>query len=609
MNLQMIGSFWAQRYWQRTKRIWLAGLMAMLSSAAVAQGMSQPNIVYVLFDDAGFSDFGAYGSEIRTPNIDAIARAGVRFNNFHTASTCEASRAMLHSGVDSHLAGQGTLSVVISDRQRGKPGYEGFLSDQAHSLGSLMRDGGYATYFAGKWNLGKGLERAPGTRGWDRYVGLEQTGADNYEAKVYAPFDTEAVWWQDGKRLELPKDFYSSRYYVDRLIANIDEGRQSAKSKDKPFFAMLSLQAVHSPQQTPKEDYTSYLPIYEAGWDAIRQKRYQRQVEMGLIKAGLKLPVAPTRREWSALSDEERRYEAKEMAIYAGMLERADKEIGRLRAHLASIGKLDNTVFVVMSDNGADPYDLSEINGAFKLWHRLNRDNSYDNLGERNSYVHYGPGWAEVSNTPLAFFKGTSFEGGMRVPFVVSHPKRLKGDRIADTFVYVTDVLPTLLEVAGIPVPGETYQGKALHKPSGRSLLPYLEGTSTSVRQPGEAIGYECTGSEAMFKDGYKLLRNKGIWFAPGWQLYNTLEDPTESNDLAAAQPERVKDMLAEMDTYNKRNGVVEPEPGYDPIAQLLTNNWHTLLRHFALPLTGVAVLALGVVLLLVRARRRRQTA
>jgi arylsulfatase A-like enzyme len=305
------------------------GLVGLFSAEAPAQAAAgqRPNIVFVLIDDAGFSDFGAYGSEIATPNIDSLAKEGLRFSNFHTASTCEATRVMVQSGVDHHRAGAGTLSVVIADNQKGKPGYEGYLSDRVHSLGQLMRDGGYATYYSGKWNIGDGVERGPGARGWDRYMSLEQTGADNFEAKVYAPFNLEAVWWEDGKRADLPADFFSSKHYVDKLIQFIDEGR----SAGKPFMAMLSFQAVHSPLQAPQALIDKYLKLYDVGWEKIRAERYARQVETGLVPPGLELPRVAPEREWTRLSAEERLAAAKKMAVFAAMLDDADQQIGRLR--------------------------------------------------------------------------------------------------------------------------------------------------------------------------------------------------------------------------------------------------------------------------------------
>ena len=372
-----------------------------------------------------------------------------------------------------------------------------------------MRDGGYATYYSGKWNLGYGLERSPGARGWDRYLALEQTGADNFQAKVYAPFNMEAVWWQDGQRAQLPADFFSSVHYTDKLIQFIDEGRAA----NKPFMAMLSFQAVHSPLQAPQADIDRYLNRYDEGWDKIRAERYARQVEMGLVPAGLTLPRIVPDREWAKLGDAERRVAARKMAVFAAMLDNADQQIGRLREHLRSTGELDNTVFIVMSDNGADAYDLSQLNLPMNLWYRMNYSLGLEGMGGKGSYVHYGMDWAQVSNTPFALVKATSGEGGMRVPFIVSFPGRFAPDRFTaggttDAFAYVTDFLPTVLDIAGIPLPGDDYKGQALLRPTGRSLLPLVKGEVQRVHGPDDAIGYEGSGGEALFMGDYKLLRN-----------------------------------------------------------------------------------------------------
>lgn len=575
------------------------------AQAAPATSAQRPNIVFVLFDDAGFSDFGAYGSEIATPNIDRLAKEGMRFTNFHTASTCEASRVMLMSGVDHHRAGAGTLSVVIADNQKGKPGYEGYLSERVHSLGQLLRDGGYATYYAGKWNIGNGLERGPGARGWDRYLALEQTGADNFEAKVYAPFNLEAVWWEDGRRAKLPPDFFSSSTYVDRLIQYIDEGR----SAGKPFMAMLALQAVHSPLQAPDADIERYRKMYEAGWEKMRAARYARQVESGLMPAGLKLPREPSNRPWAQLSDDERRAAAKKMAVFAAMLDHADQQVGRLQQHLRKTGELDNTVFIVMSDNGADAYDLSQLNLPMKLWYRANFALGIDRMGGKGSYVHYGADWAEVSNTPFASFKGTSFEGGMRVPFIVHMPGKAAAGGVSDAFAYATDFLPTVLDIAGIPLPGDDPRGKALLRPTGKSLLPLLQGEVQRVHGPDEAIGFEGSGGQALFMGDYKLLRNGAPFPDPSWRLIHLRDDPTEQRDLSKEKPELVKTMLAEVNAYNERSGVVLPEAGYNPLRQLLLNNWPVLLRQLWFLLLPVALLVLGVPLLLWGWRRRQRRA
>jgi arylsulfatase A-like enzyme len=577
--------------------------------AADAPGKARPNIVFVLLDDAGFSDFGAYGSEIQTPNIDQIAKAGVRFTNFHTASTCESSRAMMHTGVDHHRAGAGTLKVVMADNQKGKPGYEGYLSDNAHSLGQLMHDGGYATYFAGKWNLGDGLERSPGAKGWDRYIALEQTGADNYEAKVYAPLNLEAVWWEDGKRAQLPKDFFSTRHYVDKMIQYIEEG----KTANKPFFSILAFQAVHSPLQAPEVDINKYSHRYDAGWEVLRSQRYQRQVELGLMPAGLKLPQAALGRRWSSLSDDEQRLYAKKMAVFAGMLDNADQHIGRFRDYLRKTGQLDNTVFIVMSDNGADAYELNRLNLPFRLWYHANFALGIEDLGQKGSYVHYGQDWAEVSNTPFAMFKGTAGEGGMRVPFIVNYPQHVKPGSVANEFAYVTDFLPTVLDIAGIALPGDDYKGRKLMRPTGTSMLPFLEGRAASIHAPDELVGFEGTGAEAIYRGDYKIERNVKPISDGEWHLYDFRRDPTESVDLAASQPEVFKALRTAYDSYLERNGVVLPQAGYDPLQQLLKNNWPVLVRQMAWVLAGaVAVLLVllgGVVYILRRWLRRGQPA
>jgi arylsulfatase/uncharacterized sulfatase len=330
---------------------------------------------------------------------------------------------------------------------------------------------------------------------------------------------------------------------------------------------------------------------------------------MGLAPGGLTLPRAAPEREWTLLSDEERRAEAKRMAVFAGMLDNADEQIGRLREHLRKTGDLDNTVFIVMSDNGADAYDLSRLNLPMKLWYRTHFSLDTDHMGGKGSYVHYGQDWAEVSNTPFALFKGTSAEGGMRVPLIVHFPGRVPAGGKSDAFAYVTDFLPTVLDIAGIPLPGNEYKGQALLRPTGKSLWPLAVGEAERVHDPEEAIGFEGSGGEAIFMGDYKLMRNGSPFGDGSWRLINLRDDPAESRDLSALEPERFRKMLAEVDAYHQRAGVVSPEAGYDPTRQLLINNWPVLVRQLWFVLLPVALLVLGVpILLLWWLRRRRRT-
>jgi arylsulfatase/uncharacterized sulfatase len=267
-------------------------------------------------------------------------------------------------------------------------------------------------------------------------------------------------------------------------------------------------------------------------------------------------------------------------------------------------------VFVVMSDNGADFTDTSRINLPFRAWYRWVYPAGVG--GGPGSYVHYGPYWAEVSNTPFALIKGSPGEGGMRVPFILSLPPALKGairdGSVADAFAWGTDVLPTLLELGGIPLPGDDYRGQPLHRPTGKSLLPYLRGEAASVRGGDEAIGFESLGAQALYQGDWKLMR-MGSPFDGQWRLYNLREDPTESRDLSAAMPDRLQRMLAEVEAYNQANGVVLPEPGYDPVRQLLRNNWPVLLQQLW-PLPALLlVLVAAAAWMLARSLRRRHRA
>ncbi|MEE8264641.1 MAG: sulfatase-like hydrolase/transferase, partial [Gammaproteobacteria bacterium] len=342
-----------------------------------------PNIIIVLLDDTGFADFGAYGSEISTPNIDRLAANGVQFSNFHAAAACSPTRGMLLTGVDNHLVGMGNMIEIMADNQFDQPGYESFMNYRVVTLPTLLRDAGYHTYMAGKWHLGKTKESIPAARGFERSFSLLESGADNFEKKSYLPLNDFVHWYEDFDLLtDLPDGFFSTDYYTDRLIEYIGADRDDGK----PFFAYLSLQAQHYPLQAPQEYIDMYDGVYDVGWDEIRARRYARQVELGLIPGGLTLPPIVAAPTWDSLSDEDRRMYAKRMEVYAGMLANVDANIGRLMAYLEEIGEADNTVIVFMSDNGAD--NNEQVKG-FPEWYAANFDLSYERMGLPGSYVEY----------------------------------------------------------------------------------------------------------------------------------------------------------------------------------------------------------------------------
>ena len=292
------------------------------------------------------------------------------------------------------------------------------------------------------------------------------------------------------------------------MIQYVDEGRAAGK----PFFATIAFQAVHSPLPGAQGRHREVHGALRRRLGRIRDERYRRQVAMGLVPDGLEMPWSRWRQGVERIERRPATRYAKKMAVYAAMVDNADQQIGRFREHLKSIGQLDNTVFIVMSDNGADAYDLSQLNLPFRLWYGVDYSLGYETLGERGSYVHYGQDWAAVSNTPFSLFKGTSAEGGMRVPFIVRYPGKVPGGRVTDQFAYVTDFLPTVLDIAGIALPGDEYRGRKLHRPTGTSLLPSLEGKTPAAHGPSEVIGMESTGGQALFVGDYKWMRNGAPW-------------------------------------------------------------------------------------------------
>jgi len=577
-------------------------MLGLLLPHFAAAQEAKPNIVLIVLDDVGFSDIGAFGGEIATPVLDQMAKNGVRFSNFHVAAACSPTRAMLYTGVDNHLAGVGTLENVIADNQKGKPGFEGYLNNRVVSIGTLLADAGYRTYFSGKWNLGKTSDQTPVSQGFQKSIALMQTGSDNYEAKSYAPIEDVSTWYEGTTKVTLPQDFYSSKYYVDRMIRFLEID----KDETKPFFSVVCLQANHYPHQVQKEYIDHYMGYYDKGWDQVRKERYARQVQMGLVPASLEPRLGPGAVAWDRLREKEKREYAKRMAVYAGMLEAADEHIGRFRDYLKSAGKLDNTVFIIISDNGADPYRLDKI---FWFWYMFNYNVGYESLGGKGAFSAYGQDWAQVSNTPLYLFKGNAAEGGIRTPLIVSWPARFKGERITDAFAHVKDIVPSILELAGVNKPATEYRVRKIIQPDGSSFIGHLDGRADRVHALDEPVGYELGGGMAIFKGDLKLVRDTAEPYGDNiWHLYNIRLDPTESKDLKDTMPDAFKAMQADWDNYMAKSGVVLPPQGYRPIKQLLMNNIGDLLKalwpYLLLLLVVVAAVVYGLIRVLKRLRR-----
>jgi arylsulfatase A-like enzyme len=569
----------------------IAGVFASIGTPSIADATDaprRPNIVVILGDDLGYSDMGAFGSEIKTPNLDALANDGVRFSNFYTHASCSPTRAMLLSGVDTHLNGLGNMDEWTAPNQRGAVGYEGYLNNRVATLPQLLRGAGYHTYMVGKWHLGKAPEQIPAARGFERDFSLLDGAGSYWDMTNFTAASPQSVFTEDGRYLtSLPKDYYATKTYTDKLIGYIDANRGDGK----PFFAYVAHQAPHDPYHLPKEWRSRHVGEYDKGWDAVRQERLKRQVELGIMPAGTQL----AERMWFVpdpivLAPASRAVLGKKMELYAGMVENLDFHIGRLIDHLKKIGEYENTIFVVFGDNGAEGTDLFKMIAGTPgtrdyLFAAINWSQTHPNAwGDPGSYVGYGPMWAQVSMTPFSQYKGWLAEGGIRNALIVSGPSvaRTKGS-LNQGLMHVADLMPTLLEIAGTRYPA-TLDGRELPALMGKSWGPMLAGKVDSPRTGQDFLAWELFGNRALRQGDWKLRWQYKPYGKAAWELFNLATDPVERKDLAAENPDKVRALLTLWDGYVKANNVVLPsrstfetledqlpprtpdDPGYPPL-------------------------------------------
>lgn len=537
-------------------------LLPLLSTACAETGKTgsekrRPNFLLVVADDLGWTDLGSFGSEIDTPNLDALARRGVAFTDFHVSVSCSPTRSMLFSGTDNHLAGLGTMGELIAPEQQGKPGYEGYLNERVVSLAEVLRDGGYHTYMAGKWHLGHQPEHYPHARGFDRSFSMLYGGA-SYWGDMYgllAEQEEIAKYVLDDKELEeLPGDFYATRSYTDFLIDAIRENRGDGK----PFLAYLAFTVPHDPLHVPEPWLSKYHGNYEDGFEVLKQKRATRARQLGLIPDSAQIPD-PTRhpkvKAWDSLSEEERALKSRGMEVYAGMVNNMDYHFGRVVNFLKDIGEYDNTVILFFSDNGPNPWYSEDYPGNLGSKWFAQFDNSIDNLGHPMSHYAYGIGWSAAGSGPLSLAKMTPGEGGIRVPLIVSGPG-VKGGRRVDAFSYVTDIMPTILEMAGLDHP-KTYRGREVERMRGHPLTGVLSGARAEVYSADEFIGGEMENGKWMRQGNFKALLVPPPYGSGKWELYNVVDDPGETRDLAKEKPEMLERLIAAWNRYADDVGVV----------------------------------------------------
>lgn len=547
-------------------------LTCVASTSSLADtAKTKPNILLIMADDMGYADLGSYGGEIRTPNLDALAMRGLSLTNFFASPTCSTTRSMLMTGTDNHVAGFGNMSEWIGAKQKGRPGYEGHLNERVVTIGTLLRDAGYHTYLAGKWHLGdEEPYMLPAARGFEHDLSL-LAGAGSHWGDMQSlnPRRPKLNYTRDGKKInQLPEGYFSTKNFTDSIINNIEAHRDDKK----PFFAYLAFQAPHGPLGVPDDWRDRYEGQYDKGYDEIRKARLARQKRLGIVRDDtVTFPRLPNIPAWDDLTTEQRSKLARKMELYAAMVENMDYHIGRLIEYLRQVGKLDNTLIIFLSDNGAAGEDIAELMATFspksKMWLEKTFDNSLSNWGRPGSLIDYGPGWAQVGSVPFRQFKGVVAEGGIRVPMIVAGPGVNHKGKINDSLLHIMDISPTLLELSGVKYPQQR-NGKTLAAIQGKSMLPLLAGDTDAVRNENDWLGWELFGNRAIRQGDWKLLSLlKKAGGTGDWQLFNLREDPAEMKDLSKKYPAKREKLINLWGKYVKRNGVIDSVAG--PFANL----------------------------------------
>lgn len=583
-------------------RKWALVSALLMGGLAGAASSPRPNIVLLLADDWGFTDVGAFGGEIATPNLDELARRGMRFSNFHVAASCSPTRSMLLTGVDNHRNGIGNLREAMPQAHLGQPGYRGSLQNNVVTVATLLKDSGYRTYVTGKWNVGSEPHNRPDQRGFDRSIVQGDTGSDNWEPrKRYLPHTAKVDWFEDGKDAVMPDDFYSTEFFVDKALDYINSGAKS----NKPFFAYIGFQANHVPVQAPQGYIDKYKGRYAQGWTALRNERRDKAAALGLIPQGTPMQTMSTTLDWDRLSEKDKLHQARQMEVYAAMADAMDHHVGRLVTHLKETGQYDNTVFVFLSDNGAEGSDYAEA----QIWLKTQYSQATDKLGAKGAYGIPGPSWASASVSPLNTYKFYAGEGGIRVPLIISGVAGMTQNGIHHNLAHVNDIVPTLLDLAQVPKPGESYQGRTIEPLQGASLLPVLLGTAQRVHAADKPIGYELSGNLALFKGDLKLVKNSTPLGDGQWRLFDIVKDPGETQDLQRQLPDVFKVMQADYAAYASTNGVLPMPEGYSPTRQVLINSIfnYWIPAYKTLGLVALLVLGLLVTGFLVRRHRRNR--
>ena len=526
-------------------------------------GEDAPNVIFVLLDDTGFAQFGCYGSEIDTENVNSLAQNGLQFTNFHVTPLCSPTRASLLTGRSQHAVGM----RGVSNWQSGFPHQLGHISNHAGTIAEVLSSKGYATFCTGKWHLAPmedtsaagPFDQWPVQRGFDRFYGFLEGETDQFHPELTV----------DNHYIDPPKSpeegYHLSEDLVDQLLRMISDSK--GIRPDRPFFAYLPFGATHAPHQAPPEYLEKYRGAFDEGWDVMRERCYQKQIELGVIPEGTQLaPRNPGVDAWEDLPENQKKLAARLQEAFAAFLDHTDDQIGKLVDGLSAMGQLDNTILLVLADNGA-----SQEGGPFGVMHEMKFFNGIlespdeaieriDDIGGPRSHTNYPWGWAQCGNSPFKWYKQNTHEGGVHVPLVFHWPKGLNEEQagsLRNQFVNVSDIVPTIYELIGISAP-EQIKGYDQMPITGHSFVNIL--TDSEAPATNTLQYFEQNGSRALVAGEWKAVckHEAGADFdTEPWELYHLADDMSECVNLADQQPEKLDELIELWWSEAERNGVL----------------------------------------------------
>ena len=527
---------------------------------SIASGQSkQPNVLMIVADDMGYSDFSPFGGEINTPNLQKLADEGVRITNFYTMPTCSPARSIMLTGTDNHLNGLGVMQEALDvlvhmdpeivSKLKNIPGYEGALNRDVATIAEILGKHGYQSYITGKWHMGLKEGQWPIDRGFDRsYILLG--GGSSHSAPITTIVPTDSKLFAENDRLiEVDEDFYSSKDFTDKMLEFIKTG-----DKDRPFFGYLAFTAPHDPLEVPEEYSNKYKGMYDAGYDVLRKNRYERLVKAGILEGGAELSAKLTK-DWDDLPEKEKKTQARSYEVYAGMIDYLDEQVGRVIDLLKETGQYDNTMILFLSDNGSEWKFIEQYSPNSPAYVAKTFDMSFESIGKPGSAESIGPGFAQACMSPFKFYKEETGEGGIRTPTIIKWNKmdsKRVGSINTRAIGHVKDFAPTIYDMAGIEYP-TTLNGNKLQELSGVSMVPFLKGESEDIETG--YLGWELHGAKAIRKGDWKILWNKK---EEKWELYNLKTDLGETKDISKENPELFEEMKGYWDEYKKNNNVIQ---------------------------------------------------